>query len=86
MKDKKTKKFLKAAKKLIKKIRKHGKDGEVLLLEIKKLLEPGKAVLSNKKAVKKGTPKKSPAKKSASAPKADRPAANPPEPGNAPLT
>ena len=37
MKDKKTKKFLKAAKKLIKKIRKHGKDGEVLLLEIKKL-------------------------------------------------
>ena len=82
MKEKKTKKFLKSAKKLIKKIRKHGKDGEVLLMEIKKLLEPGKAVLSGKKPA----PKKSSSKSKASASKAERPAANPPEPGTGPLS
>ena len=55
-------------------------------MEIKKLMEPGKAVLSGKKTVKKAAPKKSFPKPKAPAPKAERPAANPPEPGIAPLS
>jgi hypothetical protein len=69
MKIKKEKKFLKEAKKLSKKIRKHGQDGERLLKEIQKFFEAG-SVKTPKKTETKTAPKPAAKKKSAPAPKA----------------
>jgi hypothetical protein len=56
MKERKTRKYLKAARKLAKKIRKHGKDGERLLAEIKKLFEASRPSTKPRKAVRKTVP------------------------------
>jgi hypothetical protein len=73
MKDKKEKKLLKQAKKLVNKIKKHGKDGERLLNEIKKLMGPSKASSPAKKAAKKPASKSHAKKPAVTTPKVERP-------------
>jgi hypothetical protein len=53
VKNKKAKKFLKEGKKLIKKIKKQGKDGEMILAEMRKIMGPAKTAAKTKKMVKK---------------------------------
>jgi septal ring factor EnvC (AmiA/AmiB activator) len=79
MKIKKEKKFLKEAKKLSKKIKKHGQDGERLLKEIQKLFEASSVKMpkktASKAAVKKTTSAvpKTAAKKTTTTPQVSAP-------------